>query len=95
MNDTNVRLVAADDGLASPPPRVAAREVQRRVFPWVEQVGDQAEQLGGLLVPAVLGHRVDGVLDDPHGQRRAVLLAARRQFREIRCRPPGLSPASG
>src|SRR6266568_6117032 len=49
---THVGLVVADDGLASPPPRVAAREIQRRVLLRVEQVGDQAEQLGGLLVPA-------------------------------------------
>src|SRR5271169_6940722 len=45
----HVRLVAADDGLASPPPRVAASEVQGRVLLRVQQVGDQAEQLGGLL----------------------------------------------
>src|SRR6266702_8567181 len=30
---THVRLVVTDDGLASPPPRVAAREIQRRVLP--------------------------------------------------------------
>src|SRR6516165_5576736 len=45
-------LVVPDDGLASPPPRVAAREVQGRVLLWVDQVGDQAEQLGGLLAAA-------------------------------------------
>ena len=73
----------ADDGLASPPPRVAARQIQRRVFPGVEQVGDQAEQLGGRSSPAVFRRRVHGVLDDPHQQRRAVLLAGRRQLRQV------------
>ena len=63
--------------------RVAARQVQRRVLLRVQQVGDQAEHLGGLLVAAVFRRRVHGVLDDPHGQRRAVALAGRLQFRQV------------
>src|SRR5512135_1255271 len=56
----HVGLVMADDGLASPPPRVAARQIQRRVLLWVEQVSDQAEHLRGLLAAgaAVLWRRV-------------------------------------
>src|ERR1039457_2743246 len=38
---THVRLVVTDDGLASPPPRVAARQIQRRVLRGVQQAGDQ------------------------------------------------------
>ena len=37
----HVRLVAADDDLASPPVRVAARQVQRRILLRVEEVGNQ------------------------------------------------------
>src|SRR2546429_6116987 len=41
----HVGLVVADDGLAAPPVRVAAGQVQRRVLLDVEQAGDQAEHL--------------------------------------------------
>src|SRR6266536_5361068 len=54
----HVGLVMPDDGLASPPGRVAARQVQRRVLLRVEQTGDQAEHLGVLLTAAVFRSRV-------------------------------------
>jgi hypothetical protein len=50
--------VVADDGLAAPALRVAARQVQRGVLLRVEEAGDEAEQLGGLmsapLIPMVI-----------------------------------------
>jgi hypothetical protein len=62
---------------------IGAGQVQRRVLPGVEQAGDQAENLPGLL-SAISGRGVHGVLDDPHRDRGAVALAGRLQLRQVR-----------
>jgi Tfp pilus assembly protein FimV len=61
-------LVVTDDPLAAPAQGVRAGQVQRRVLPHLEQVGDQAEHLRGLLA-AVSCRGVHGVLDDADGDR--------------------------
>ena len=63
----HVGLVMADHCFAPPPHRVGAGQIQSRISGHVEQVGDQAEHLGGGLF-GVLTVRagVHGVLDDPH-----------------------------
>ena len=55
LSFAHVRLVVTDDGLAAPALRVAARQVERGVLLDVEQVGDQAEQLGGIFGAAAGG----------------------------------------